>query len=237
MSSLKTLSLALLFFSLSAAGAACGPPPTPETPETPAPGSSAAPTVNSVSPGVTGVPTVTAAPLATTPPTSSTAPTATPAPAAVNNVPLQPSKMLEDVKKIGLDLRKVGDLEKIEMSQKKKLMQLFQRSMGYSSCTGCHVEGDFAKDTRNLQITRQMWRHYVVALRDDKGGPLFCDSCHAGNAKLLDRGDKKALVTFMTENYEGKLSRADKKEHGCVTCHGDDMQMKIIEKSWKIPAK
>ncbi len=229
----STLGLALIL-SLSAAGAACGPPPSAETPSL---STSAQPIADTVAPGGTNAPVVTATPLATTAPTSTGAPAATPAPAAVNNVPIQPSKMLEDVKKIGIDLRKVGDLEKIELSQKKQLMQLFQRSMGYTSCTGCHAEDDFKKDTRNLQITRQMWRHYVVALRDEKGGALFCDSCHAGSAKVLDRGDKKALTRFMTEYYEAKLTRADRKDHTCTGCHGDDMQMKIIEKVWKIPAK
>lgn len=233
MSSIKTLGLAFLL-SLSAAAAACGPPPPAEGPI----GATTAPPLETSAPVTTAAPAATtAAPVATTPPSNTGAPAATPAPAAVNNVPIQPSKMLDDVKKLGVDLRKVGDLEKIDLTQKKKLMPLFQRAMGYTSCTGCHAEGDFTKVTRNIQITRAMWKHYVVALRDDKGGPLFCDSCHAGNAKLLDRGDKKALAKFMTENYEAKLTRADKREHSCTGCHGDDMQMKIIEKIWMIPAK
>ena len=49
-----------------------------------------------------------------------------------------------------------------------------------------------------MLITREMWKHYVSELRDDKGGLLFCDSCHAGSAKVLDRSDKKALARFMT---------------------------------------
>ena len=40
-------------------------------------------------------------------------------------------------------------------------------------------------------------------------------------AKLLDRGDKKALAKFMTENYEAKLTRADRREHSCTGCHGE----------------
>ena len=35
----------------------------------------------------------------------------------------------------------------------------------------------------------------------------------------------------------GKLTRADKKEHACSTCHGESMEIAIIDKLWKIPAK
>lgn len=184
----------------------------------------------SATPGVTAAPTA--------PPGSASAsvPSAPPA-GPTENVPLRPSKMIEDLKALGLDPQKLPDLGKIDLARKKKLMPLFQRSMGYTSCAGCHVEGNFAQVTRAMQITSAMWKHYLVELREDKGGALFCDSCHAGQAKVLDRRDKKALAKFMTENYEAKLSRADKKDLGCTTCHGEDMQMKIIARLWNIPEK
>ena len=239
-----TFSLALVV-TLAAASAACGPAIAPDTPviTTSAPpvitSAPSAPSATTAAPMITSAPSATTAtPVASTPPAATTPPASSAAPGeVVSNVPVRPSAMLGDLQKIGIDLKKIPPLEKLELTQKKKLMSLFQRSMGYAACTGCHVDGDFQQVTRAMKITRGMWNSYVSALRDDKGGALFCDSCHAGAAKVLNRSDKKALAKFMEENYEDKLSRADKKSHGCTTCHGEDMQMKIIDKLWAIPAK
>lgn len=149
--------------------------------------------------------------------------------------PLVASNYLGELSKIGIDLNKATDLSKIPMREKKKLMPLFQRSMGYGQCTGCHAENDFQKVTRNIEIARGMWSHFVASLRDDKGGAIFCDSCHQGKSKFLNRANKKAVARYMDAEYEHKLTRADKKDNSCETCHGPDMEMKIIEKLWKIP--
>jgi hypothetical protein len=50
----------------------------------------------------------------------------------------------------------------------------------------------------------------------------------------LARGDKKALAAFMQANYEDKLERANKKNHGCETCHADPFEGKIFAKLWKV---
>ena len=80
-------------------------------------------------------------------------------------------------------------------------------------------------------------KHFVVGLRDDKGGPVFCDTCHAGSAKILNRSDKDAVRKFMAENYEGKFTRADGKKHTCRTCHGNYLLPNILEGIWKVPPK
>lgn len=164
-------------------------------------------------------------------------PDAPPAAAAKKSTPIRASAMLEDVKKAGVDLKKIPELEKMPLAAKKKLMPLFQKALGYADCQGCHVKDDFKADTRNLKITRGMWKHFVVAARDEKGGALFCDSCHDSSPKNLDRSDRKAMEKFMEDEYEHKLTRADKKEMECTTCHTDTMEMKIIEKVWGIAAK
>jgi hypothetical protein len=41
----------------------------------------------------------------------------------------------------------------------------------------------------------------------------------------------------MESDYVGKFARADKKENACTSCHGDEMELKIIEKRWKVAAK
>ena len=164
-------------------------------------------------------------------------PDAPPAAAAKPSTPIRASKMLEDVKKAGIDLKKIPDFDKMPLAAKKKLMPLLQKSMGFADCQGCHVKDDFKAETRNLKITRGMWKNFVVAVRDEKGGAVFCDTCHDGSPKNLDRSDRKAMEKFMEDEYEHKLTKADKKEMECSTCHGDAMEMKIIEKVWGIPAK
>lgn len=164
-------------------------------------------------------------------------PDAPPAAAAKPSTKLRASAMLEDVKKIGLDIKKLPEFDKMPLAQKKKLMPLFQKAMGFADCQGCHVKDDWKAETRNLKITRGMWKHFVVAVRDEKGGPVFCDTCHDGSPKNLDRSDHKAMEKFMEDEYEHKLTRADKKEMECTTCHSDSMEMKIIEKVWGIAAK
>ncbi len=194
-------------------------------------------------PTATGTaPTSTAAPDGTgsdDPSAGGGAPAPTPAPAEPKAkthepVPVSPSQMLADLKKIGIDLKKVPELKKIPLAQKKKLMPLFQKSLGMESCEGCHVEGDFKKETKNIKMARAMWDNYVRNLRDDKGGTLFCDSCHNGKEHLLPRGDKDAMNKFMTEQYEQKLTRADGEDHGCATCHTDTMEFHIFKDVWGI---
>jgi hypothetical protein len=230
----KTLGLTFAL-AIAALGAACGPslPPT----ETPSGASTATPEAGGA-PSATPEAAPSAGPSAA--PAASGAPAAGPVSAAggpSGNTPLGPSKYLEDVKKIGIDLKKATELEKIALSEKKKLMPLFQKSLGYDSCSGCHVEGDYKQATRNMKIARGMWKSFVAALRDEKGNPVFCDSCHQGKAKLLNRADNDGVQKFMKSDYQDKLTRADKKDHECSTCHGEGMEMKIIEKIWKVPAK
>lgn len=150
------------------------------------------------------------------------------------SVALQASAMLSKIGEIGLDPKKLPKLADLPMGQKKKVMQLFNASLGME-CTDCHVAGDFKKETRNKQIARHMWDEFVLPLRDAKGGPIFCDSCHAGHERVLARGDLEALKKFMEDNYEHGLTRADGHEHECATCHGEEMEMRIIEKRWKLP--
>lgn len=227
----------LAALALAALIGACGPAtPNPDNPSdkgaetggtgTPTPTSSAA------TPAPSGTPE--AAP--TSAPAGSSAAAATPpAPiGAAKNVPVVESKMLEDLKKAGVAIDKIGDLEKLPLAAKKKVMPLMQKALGYEACTGCHVEGDYKKDTRNMKISREMWRAYSVALRDEKGKAVFCDNCHSGQAKVLNRADKEALKQFMEDEYEHKFFLPGKKAAECSTCHGDAMELKVIEKMWKI---
>jgi len=221
---------ALLALALTLA-AACGatPPPASPEPAPPPPSASAAPP-STAAPPPTGTPAGT--------PAAPTASVAVKAPPSLgNNTPIQPSKLLDEVRKIGVDPTR--PLSELSLVKKKKLMPLFVKALGYETCTGCHVEGDYEKVTTNVKIARQMWEHFVVALRDAQGGALFCDSCHNGKARSLDRSNMDGLQRVMETDYQGKLTRADKKPHDCSTCHGagKEPEPKIIEKLWGIAAK
>ena len=117
-------------------------------------------------------------------------------------------------------------------------MPIFVKALGYEDCKGCHVEGDFKKKTRNTKIAEHMYDDFVAKMRDDKGvANIFCDSCHQGKAKVLNRADLKAVGKYMDDEYVNHLARADKKATECGTCHGDTMEMKIFDKMWKVAAK
>jgi len=227
---MKHAALALAIMIGAFAGA-CGPAtPAPEPPS----GATTPTEEGSAAPGGTGATPTDAAPAGgdAKPAESGPGPTAAPA----QSKPLQPTSLEADLKKIGLNPQKLPDLEKMPLAQKKKVMPLLQKSLGMENCQGCHVEGnDFKKETRNMKVSREMWRHFVVPLRTEQGGTLFCDSCHGGDEHVLSRTDQKAMEKFMEEEYEHKLTRADKQDMECGTCHGDTMELKIIEKLWSIP--
>lgn len=218
-----------LALALAGLASACGPA-TPDANTPPAP---------TGEPAATGAPTATAAPTAepTAAPEATAAPSATP-PQAAGPVaePIMATKMADELKKAGFDLAKMPPkIDKMSGAQKKKIMPLFVKALGYESCTGCHVEGDFKKKTRNLRVAEHMYDEFVASLRDDKGAAtVFCDSCHQGKAKVLNRSDLKAVGKYMDEQYVGHLARADKASHECGTCHGDTMEMKIFDKLWEV---
>jgi hypothetical protein len=229
----KSLALAITL-AMSGVAAACGPSAPP--PETPADQSQTGTAVVGDKSDAVTPPTSTEPP--GTPPGTAPDPGGASAPSVrkgEGSKKIKESKMLDEVKKIGVNLKTIPDLEKLPLAQKKKLMPLFQKALGYASCTSnCHVEGDYKRETRDMKITRGMWKHYVAEIRDEKGANLFCDSCHDGTAKNLDRSDRKALEKFMEEEYVQKITRADKKDVECSTCHGDTMENKIIANLWGI---
>lgn len=221
--------LVALTFSAGAALSACGPAAPPDVPPV---GTAEGPTpAPSDTGGGDAVEPTTPAPTATG---DAPAPAPKSGSSTVQPVPIQKSELAAKVKALGIDLTKAPELGKIPMGKKKKLMPLFQKSLGMKACTGCHVDGDFKAETKNIKIARGMWNNYVSKLRMDDGSALFCDSCHNGNEHMIPRGDDDAVQKLMTEQYEGKLSRVDGEEHSCSTCHTDVFEAKIFEDVWKI---
>ena len=142
--------------------------------------------------------------------------------------------MAADLQAIGIDLADPGELVTMDATKKRKLMPLFVKSLGMQNCLGCHVEGNFKADTHNKRMAGAMWNHFVAPCARRRAAPLFCDSCHQGKQKLLDRSDAKVLSVFMRTNYEDKLERKDHQDHSCETCHSDPFERKIFAQVWKI---
>jgi hypothetical protein len=219
-SSRAALALALTV-AVSASAAACGGSPNPAPEVAPPP------------------PAETAAAPAPTPPATASAVAAPPPapapPAGPAGTPVQASALLAEVKKVGIDPAKMPVLEKMSLADKKKVMPFFVKALGYKDCTGCHASlSDYATVTHNMELTRGMWDHFVAYGRDASDGLMFCDSCHAGSARILNRADKEGAKAFMKSDYAGKIHRADKKPMDCKTCHGDPFQTDIFGQVWHV---
>ncbi len=136
---------------------------------------------------------------------------------------IRPSTLLATLTKAGLDPKALPPMSKLSKEQRLVHMQLFTASLGIP-CGECHQEGNPKAETRRTKIARKMWDEYVVKLTMANGEPVFCDSCHQGKVKTLDRSDKKAVAHWMDENFEHGLKKKDGSEHSCGSsqCHKDE---------------
>jgi hypothetical protein len=168
---------------------------------------------------------------------ASAAPTSIPASAPVSApTPASPidmkspaaSTMLADLDRLALDQNHLPPIEKLDPRSLRGVMKLIAKSLG-ARCGDCHQEGDFAAPTPRKKLAAKMWDEFVVKLALADGAPLFCDSCHHGRAKQLNRADKKALSKWMDENFVDKLKRRDGRDHDCETCHVN-MDMRFLNK-------
>lgn len=132
---------------------------------------------------------------------------------------------------IGIDTKALPPLNKLPPDQLRKVMRTFTKSLGVP-CSHCHDTKDFRAPTANKTIATHMWNDFTRTLVLDRG-PLYCDSCHDGRAKILDRHDPEALGRWMQANYVEPLKRVDQQGHGCPTCHGDPFEGKILTRRWK----
>lgn len=136
--------------------------------------------------------------------------------------------MVADLQGLALDPKNLPPIEKLDPKALRRVMKLIAKSLG-ATCGDCHREGDFALPTPRKKVAAKMWDEFVTKLALADGTPLFCDSCHQGRTKQLDRTDKKALGRWMDANFVGKLKRKDDKDHECETCHVD-MDMRFLTK-------
>lgn len=143
-----------------------------------------------------------------------------------------PSKLDARLREIGLDPAALPPLGRLAPKQLRDVMSTFTKSLGVT-CKHCHDGTDFRAPTENKRIATHMWNDFVRGLVQADGAPLYCDSCHDGRAKMLDRTSPGVLGGAMKESYVVRLARADKREHGCPSCHGEPFEGKIFAVRWK----
>lgn len=154
--------------------------------------------------------------------------------------PIEATKLDAALREIGVDSAALPELAKLEPTKLRRVMKTFSQALGVP-CAHCHDPKNFRAPTPNKAIATRMWNDYTRRLTFATGAPAYCDSCHQGHAKFLDRGDHVALSEWMTENFTHTLKpRGDSTtdhdsnvEHGCRTCHGEPFNAKILEK-WAV---
>ncbi len=182
------------------------------------------------------------------PPVPSAAPSGVPAPSANPSVAPSASvapptaapfkmkgpvatQMTAELAAIGLDPKKLPPIEKLEPEKLRKVMKTFTKALGVQ-CNACHNADDFKAPTPHKKIASRMWNEFSRNLTLTDGSPLYCDSCHQGSMRVLDKHDKKELAKWMQAELVDKVKRVDKKEHGCDTCHGDPFEGEFLDKVW-----
>jgi Cytochrome c7 and related cytochrome c len=143
---------------------------------------------------------------------------------------LQPSALVAALADAGVDLRQPPALDALTRAQRKAVMSSFTQALGVP-CTGCHVEGHFDQPTPRLRAAEKMWNDYVTGLSLADGSPLYCDSCHQGQATFLDRSEEKTLKGFMRENYVKGMRQRDGSAVSCATCHGEPFNGDLLDEA------
>lgn len=204
------LAACLLAVACFACGGGAGGAPPPQL----APGASGEPAGPAASTTPEGAPSAPAGSASASTPLGA-------APIAVEMKSPVPTAMADDLKALGLDIKNLPPIEKLEPRALRGVMKLMAKSLGVK-CGDCHQEGDFAAPTRRKKIAAHMWDEFAAKLSLAEGpAPLFCDSCHQGRTVLLDRRDKKVLSKWMDDNFAAKLQRKDGKSEECESCHVD----------------
>lgn len=149
-----------------------------------------------------------------------------------------PSMMAAKLTAAGLDIKNLQPMDatiaatKNDPAKMKALMEAISSSLAVK-CNFCHTASDgdggidFTAPSPKKKIATKMWDEFVVKLKFANNDPLFCDSCHAGTANLLDR-DPGTISTFMGSSYVGQFARKDGMTHRCATCHGEPFSPEFI---------
>jgi hypothetical protein len=132
---------------------------------------------------------------------------------------------------LGLDPRHLPSLGEVPAASMNPLMDTFDDSLD-ACCEDCHVKNDPRAPTKARRISGEMWHRFTQELVTLDGQPAYCDSCHGGAVRFLDRQDPGALRQWMRANYVGKLRKRDGGAVTCATCHGEPFEPRILERLW-----
>ena len=133
---------------------------------------------------------------------------------------------------LGVDPAHLPPLHDVPEAAVKPLMNTFDDSLD-ACCEDCHVKNDPKAPTDAKRISAEMWHRYSQDLETVDGEPVYCDSCHKGRLRFLDRSNREALSQWMRVNYVDRLRAKDGSRMECPTCHGRPFEPKIFDRLWR----
>lgn len=145
-----------------------------------------------------------------------------------------PTSKVPDLVALGLDPKHLPPLGEVPERAVKPLMDTWDDSLD-ACCEHCHEKRTPKAPTREKRVAAEMWSRFTRELVTLDGSPVYCDSCHHGALRFLDRSDPAALRAWMRDSYVVRLRKRDGSPVECATCHGERLEAKIIERLWGIP--
>lgn len=142
--------------------------------------------------------------------------------------PIAVTQMGARLQELGLDPGALPPMSELSPSQRYRVMALISESLGVE-CDSCHEGKDFKMDTSAKSVARFMWNTMTAPHRLEEGA-LFCDSCHQGSLKNLNRESAAAVKEYMMAEYSERLiRRRDAQGVECSSCHGDSFEPDILD--------
>ena len=148
-------------------------------------------------------------------------------------------EIVSTLRAAGFTLDALPELESLHETghpRMRAIMKTFTIALG-TTCDGCHVakaetDDEFRIDTPRKKVARQMYARFVGELQKKGGGAIYCDTCHQGSIKFLDRGNADAVGTWMKDNLVDRLERKDGKTQICASCHGEPFAGPMLD-AWR----
>lgn len=148
-------------------------------------------------------------------------------------------EIISTLRGAGFALDALPELESLHETghpRMRAIMKTFTIALG-TTCDGCHIakaesDEEFRVDTPRKRVAAQMYARFVGELQKKGGGAIYCDTCHQGSIKFLDRSNDDALATWMQENLVDRLERKDGKAQACATCHGTPFSGPMLD-AWR----
>ena len=148
-------------------------------------------------------------------------------------------EIVSTLRAAGFELDALPELESLHETghpRMRAIMKTFTIALG-TTCDGCHVakaatDDEFRIDTPRKKVARQMYARFVGELQKKGGGAIYCDTCHQGSIRFLDRSNTDGLRTWMQDNLVDRLERKDGKAQTCAGCHGEPFAGPMLD-AWR----